>query len=571
MNELAEKFANYFVEKIVTIRNGLQSEAQVSGENEADYSLESVLSSFTPATEEEISKFIRRSASKSCDLDPIPTWLLKLCLDSLLPVITHIVNLSLTTSDVSPQLKLALIIPLIKKALLDPEVFKNFRPVSNLTYISKLIERVVADRLNTHLNQNGLHECMQSAYKEHHSTESALLKVQNDLLMAIDSDGGAILVLLDLSAAFDTIDHEILFRRLFSLGIIGNALQWFKSYLTNRRQSVLINGVRSTTRDLPFGVPQGSVLGPILFTLYTSPLGDIARKYGLRFHLYADDTQLYITFRPMDSASITVSKSVLQNCIAEIRAWMLRNMLKLNGDKTELLVVTSGRFKHQILVENITVDSAIVTPSNNVRNLGAQFNSTLSPESFLNSTCKAAWYNLRNISRVRNSLTMESAKVLIQAYVMSRIDYCNGLLYGATSSQLDRLQKVQNYAARVIMRAPKYCHITPVLSALHWLPIRQRINYKIMLFAYKARHGLAPQYLSDMLHTYIPSRALRSADKDLLVVPATRLKGYGGRAFEAAAPSMWNVLPEEIKSSESVDVFKKRLKTHLFREAFPSG
>ena len=231
-------------------------------------------------------------------------------------------------------MKIALITPLLKKILLDPETLKNFRPVSNLSYISKLIERVVAERLNYHLTSNNLHEVLQSAYEKFHSTETALLKVQNDLLMSIDADGGAILVLLDLSAAFDTIDHSVLLNRLSDLGIHGAVLSWFKSYLTGRRQSVKIKGQRSSERDLPFGVPQGSVLGPILFTIYTIPLGNIARSHGLLYHLYADDNQLYLSFRPLDPASLKCSLDSVLKCVDEIKEWLSANFLKFNGDKT---------------------------------------------------------------------------------------------------------------------------------------------------------------------------------------------------------------------------------------------
>ena len=303
---LPTQFADYFIQKIVTIRKGLCQ--IINTDNQYDETdVIYILGSLNPATNEEISKMIRSSASKSFDLDPTPTWLLKLCLSELLPVITYIVNLSLSTSTVPYELKLALITPLLKKVLLDPEVLKT----SALSLISpiykKIVERVVVVRLNQHLTKNGLHEILQSAYKQNHSTETALLKVQNDLLMAIDIYRGAVLILLDLSAAFDTIDHTILLHRLHELGIRDAALDCFKSYFSQRRQSVVINGTRSSHRNLSFGVPQGSVLGPILFTLYTTPLGAIARKYQLNCRRYANDTQLYMAFKLNNVESLTRS------------------------------------------------------------------------------------------------------------------------------------------------------------------------------------------------------------------------------------------------------------------------
>ena len=165
--------------------------------------------------------------------------------------------------------------------------------------------------------------------------------MQNDLLRSVDESGGAILVLLDLSAAFDTIDHEKLFNLLnLSFGVQVSALNWITSYLSNRKQSVLINGVSSDELNLSWGVPQGSVLGPILFTIYTTPLANIIRKHGIEFHLYADDTQLYIAFKPSCPGSKYDSIKKLEACIEDIRKWMSHNMLKLNEDKTEFLVIT---------------------------------------------------------------------------------------------------------------------------------------------------------------------------------------------------------------------------------------
>ena len=189
--------------------------------------------------------------------------------------------------------KTALLKPLLKKAHLDSEVYANFRPISNLIYVSKLTEKVVAKQLIEHVSSNGLDEVFQSAYKNFHSTETALVKVYNDILVDIDKNRTIILLLLDLSAAFDTVDHEMLLYRLASrFGISDVALSWFGSYLSNRSQFVNVRGTQSEAHSLPCGVPQGSVLGPVLYLLYTSPLGDIVRRYNMGFHFYADDTQL---------------------------------------------------------------------------------------------------------------------------------------------------------------------------------------------------------------------------------------------------------------------------------------
>ena len=210
----------------------------------------------------------------------------------LAPSIARLENLSLA-SGVSPSsFKCALVTPLIKKASLDPEVLSNYRPVSNLAFLSKLIERVVNVRIREHLALHGLLPPFQSAYRPHHSTETALLRVVNDLLFTIDGGDGAMLVLFDLSAAFDTMDHGILIHRLEnSFGVAGTALYWVRSYLTDRTQTVKVSSIISSLRTLAFGVPQGSVLGPVLFTLYTSPIYHIIQAHGVRDHKYADNTQ----------------------------------------------------------------------------------------------------------------------------------------------------------------------------------------------------------------------------------------------------------------------------------------
>ena len=196
----------------------------------------------------------------------------------------------MSTGIVPTKMKAALVTPLLKKPSLDKNVIENFRPVSNLSFISKLTKRVVLKGLTGHILHNNLHEQFQSACKPNHSTETALMRVQNDILMSLDNKRGVVLIMLDLSAAFNTVDHSLLLGRMRSAGVIGIAHQWFTSYLTSRTQSVCLGRTKSQPSELLQGVPQGSVLGPVLFTLYTGPIGQIIRRHQLDFHIFADDS-----------------------------------------------------------------------------------------------------------------------------------------------------------------------------------------------------------------------------------------------------------------------------------------
>lgn len=182
--------------------------------------------------------------------------------------------------------------------------------------------------------------------------------------------------------------------------------------------------------------------------------------------------------------------------------------------------------------------------------------------------CKGAWGHLRNIRRIRSYLNENATEKLVHAFVSSKLDNFNSLLYGLPQWQLDKLQRIQNTAARIVSGTHKYDHITPVLIDLHWLPINQRIMYKILLLTYKSLNGKAPSYLTDLLHIINFPIGLRSNDNNLLSIPATNFVRYGDRAFSHAAPSLWNKLPHHIRDSTSVDIFKCKLKTFLFQQAF---
>ena len=223
---------------------------------------------FTPLSDKDVIALVQRSSKKCCVLDPMPTKLVSDCIDVLLPTIKHIINLSLDNAYFPHVWKEALVNPLLKRFGLDP-LYKNFRPVSNLPYVSKLVESSASDQLFAHMSSNGLYPDLQSAYVKNHSTETALLRVKNDILMNMNKGHVTLLVFLDLSAAFDTVDHSSLLTSLQTrFGVSGKVLEWFASYLHDRSQHITINGTLSDSFSLQCGVPQGSCLGPILFVIY---------------------------------------------------------------------------------------------------------------------------------------------------------------------------------------------------------------------------------------------------------------------------------------------------------------
>ena len=294
LDTLCSSFSKFFTDKITPIHSSF-----IKYDHSRDFPeplhVENTMDQFTHTTTSEVQSIILKSTNASCDLDPFPTRLLKHYIDDLIVPITAIINLSMREGVVPPDFKQAFVIPLIKKKTLCRNEFKNYRPISNLSFLSKILEKIVAKRLNAHIEEHMLSNHVQSSYKRFHSTETALLKIYNDIICNMDNGKVTALTLLDLSAAFDTIDHATLLERLHGhLSISGTVLQWFKSYISNRQQRVHIDGSLSCPQDLHFGVPQGSVLGPSLFCLYTTSISKIITTHDISHQMYADDTHVYI-------------------------------------------------------------------------------------------------------------------------------------------------------------------------------------------------------------------------------------------------------------------------------------
>ena len=565
--ELANKFNQFFKEKIDKIRDAFNDSDDGALEYDVKYTGQR-FENFSAISVDRMNQIIRSSKPKSCDLDPIPTSLLKACSVELAPVICRIVNLSLETASFPETYKYAIVKPLLKKPTLDTEL-KNYRPVSNLPFVGKLIEEVVSQQINAHLVNNRLLEPLQSTYKARHSSETALIAVFSDILCELDKPDTAVLLsLLDMSAAFDTVNHSILLKRLeHTFGVTDKVLAWFQSYLMDRKLSIVIGSARSDPITLDCSLPQGSKIGPRSYSEYTQPLGNLLRVLTILYHFYADDSQLQKAMSVRSPTSQFEAVNHLSNCIKEVEKWTFNNKLMLNPSKTEFLVLCSKVNRRKLVVSELVLEDTTIPETSFAKNLGVWIDQCLSMEKHVNEMCKTCLFYISWIRHIRQCLSVEITKKIVHALVISRIDYCNALLYDLPSYQINKIQRVMNIAARLIFKAPRDTSITGLLKQLHWLKVEDRIKFKILTLTWKSIHDQAPNYISSLINSNQASRSLRSVNALNLHVPRTRTR-YGDRSFRHASPKLWNSLPLDIKRQQNFGSFKRALKTYLFKNAY---
>ena len=525
------------------------------------------LDNLSPVTIPEVTKIINSMPSKSSPLDYLPTSLLKSCSGIFAPIICNLANLSFMEGHFPDSFKMAQILPLLKKPGLDEESPASYRPISNLNTLSKILEKLFAARLKEHVRLSSNTNVFQSAYRQFHSTETALLRILNDFYTSIDGKKITILVSLDLSAAFDTLDHSTMLHRLeHTFGVSGPALLWISTYLAHRTHYVRVDDASSDVLNCNIGVPQGSVLGPLLFALYVAPVSSVLESHRLSHHQYADDTQLYIGCASDD---LTNSLHLVNMCTSDLNEWFLLNGLCLNPDKSEAVFLgTSFQLKKCRSTTSLLVADKSISVSHDVKSLGVVIDEELSFDTHVDRLCQSAQYHIRALRHIRHSLSSDVAKTIACSIVGSRIDYCNSLLYGISDKNITKIQKVQNTVARVVSGHRKFDRITPVLRTLHWLPIKNRIKFKYGTIIFKTLQNSEPVYLRNLI-SHKPDNGLRSDAKCLLNVPPCKTV-LASRAFTVAAPTVWNEIPLDIRKCTSLSNFKLKLKTHFFNLSFNS-
>jgi Reverse transcriptase (RNA-dependent DNA polymerase) len=384
-------------------------------------------------------KVIKDCLLKTFPLDFMPVSLIKDCSDIFAPLICRLANLSFTESIFPELFKVGQITPLIKKLGADASEPANYRPITNLNTIGKMLERLAQNQLRQHISTSPNYNTSQSAYRALHSTETAMTNVVNDRLTAVDSGKPTVLLSLDISAAFDMLDHDRLLNRAIELfGLSCQVINWLDSYLTSRTSYVFIGNCRTSTLNCSTGVTQGSVLGPLLFSIFTSPVSHLISSFNVLCHQYADDMQLYTSIDLSSDHDI----NILSDCTDAVTRWHLENNLLLNPSRTEVLITGTRqqvtKFESSTpAIQTIRFADTVIRYTKSVYIQGVTIDSHLTFDKHVSNVVQSCNYHVRSLRHIRKLIDKDTAATLVCSIVSSRLDYCSALLYGITSKNLN--------------------------------------------------------------------------------------------------------------------------------------
>ena len=515
--------------------------------------------SFEPVSEEDVIKIVKSIKSKSSGIDCINISTINLFLPRISTLLTHIINMSFELNKFPERWKKALITPIQKCDI--PLQESDFRPISLLPTFSKILEKAANVQIVAYLQKHCLLDPYQSAYKMNHSTMTALLKITDDILDAIDDSDISLLIFLDFSKAFDTVNHKILIEKLKILGFQQETCEWIGSYLSNRYQRVVVGDETSDWVHIENGVPQGSILGPLLFTILVSDMR--WHIWDGSYHQYADDTDLLFE-SSVDDINETIVKA--NNVLEKITNYCNDNVLNLNAGKSKFMFVGTrpGLKKLETIVLNdIKIDGTKLDRVKEAKNLGVTIDEVLSWIKHINLNISKAMGAFINLSRFKRFLNTKSKTLLCESLVLSRFNYCDSVYLNIDQYLQNKIQKIQNMCLRFIfdIKRSDSCNYKELRDKLGWLTMKERRELHCLTMMHKILNGNAPNYLSDMytLQNEIHNVNTRGSSNNQVWVDKGIKSKVHRNSFRFYAPTQYNKLPENIKNCKSVTSFKTKL------------
>ena len=489
--------------------------------------------------------------NKATGIDDISAKYLKLSASVVSQPLATILNLSITNGIFPDDLKKAKVTPIFKKG--EKHDVNNYRPISVLPIITGIFERYISTCLIGFLDEHKLIYENQSGFRRHHSCQTALTKMVDNWFTAMNNDEVVGAVLLDLSKAFDLVNHQILKQKLSAYKFSQLSQSWFDSYLSNRFQQVHISGKLSESKEIKAGVPQGSALGPLLFLLYINDL-PLYIKYCL-LDLFADDGTLHTS-----NSYLPTVTNFLNLDLDNFSDWCDDNDMKKNTSKSKAMFLATRCTANKIMAEppHLTIKGEQIQTSESEKLLGVHINNSLSWSTHIDSTLKKCNSLLFLLNRIKKYLNIPTRKLFYNAYILNHLDYCCSVWGNANTELMTSIIKFQKRAARSILDKPIETPSEELFAELKWMTFPERVMYQKAILMYKIMHNLTPAYLKNMFtfSKEVHDRTLRSTADNLLYIPKPNIEHYRN-SLAYSGSKIWNSIPNHLRNAVSLQQFRK--------------